>query len=1159
MSRVTGNWRGLSGMAVVSMLLSCAPLHMPSGVGADAGCDPSICVVTNLNDSGDGSLRAAIAAAPAGSTITFASGVSGTLGLSNDLAITQDISIVGPGANQLTINGNGNSRVIEVDSGTATLTGLTITGGSLITDDALGGGVYVASGASLVLRLSTVSGNNLYAWTTGSGGGIYNAGTTSVSDSTIANNQVMSISDGTGGAIDNEGTLTLTNTTIAGNSAQNGYGTTTAGGIANNGTLTVTNSTIDSNPGWGLSTTSSATLANSILAQSSGGNCSGDVTDDGGNLADDDSCSWSQSTSHTTTIDALNLGSLADNGGPTQTVALQSGSIAIDAASCTPPTLDGAAITGDQREVVRPDVAGSACDSGAYEVLTAPATQLTVADVTGPFAGTTTLDATLKDSAGRALPDRSITFTLTDPSTQQATTFTSTTDSNGVAEVDNANLGSISMGAHAGGTGASFAGDGMYTQSSGSANLTITRGTPTITWSSPADIVYGTLLGATQLDAAANTDGTFVYTPAAGTLLPAGANQALGTSFTPDDSTDFTLATGGTTLTIEPATLMVNAATGQSMAAGGQVPDSFTYSITGFVAGDTESVVSGSAVCTTTATSSSPAGSYPIHCDVSGLQASNYTFSAHDSTFTVTGTAGSATTTASDTATKTASTTPTQTASPTAATSATSSASSTPTQTSTPTASASTTSSASSTPTQSFTPTATATRTWTATQTVTNTRTDSPTPTPSRTPTATNTVTLTRTPTPTLSPTFTLSPTPTWTASNTPTSTATGTQTATYTATATGTASATFTSTSTATGTATATDTATSTSTATGTDTATASATATDTSTPTDTDTPGTSSNTNSGQASPTAQTSRTRATATARASKAGTTKATPKPSPTAQGEKGGTEKLAAGMKPVTKKPAATKTPAAKKPSTSKKPAAKKPSTSKTLRGVAVVAMGMKGTLQLQLRAPTNAAAAGQPVTLTASLKRNPRGGAVSGSVQFFDGAKLLGTAKIKSNTAQLKLANRTAGTHSLSASFQGIRSTPLLLTVGRVPGSLTIGLQPRSVTGGQPAKTQCKMPKKAHGSVARGCEVVSVHWLHPPTGTKLPLTFSYTIRFTDGSSQALATRVATAIFAIHYAPPRGTKSGAYQTIAWISVVARSKDGKAAVSASQQLTVLPKA
>jgi len=69
----------------------------------------------------------------------------------------------------------------------------------------------------------------------------------------------------------------------------------------------------------------------------------------------------------------------------------------------------------------------------------------------------------------------------------------------------------------------------------------VAQATPTITWAMPAPIVLGTPLGSTQLDATANTTGTFTYTPPATTVLPAG-NQTLSVLFTPTDSADYTTA-----------------------------------------------------------------------------------------------------------------------------------------------------------------------------------------------------------------------------------------------------------------------------------------------------------------------------------------------------------------------------------------------------------------------------------------------------------------------------------------------------------------------------------------------------------------------------------------------------------------------------------------
>lgn len=76
---------------------------------------------------------------------------------------------------------------------------------------------------------------------------------------------------------------------------------------------------------------------------------------------------------------------------------------------------------------------------------------------------------------------------------------------------------------------------------------------PVITWATPAPIVYGTPLGAAQLDASSAVAGTYTYTPAAGTILAVGS-QTLNVSFAPTDTTDYTPATGSVTLTVAPGT-----------------------------------------------------------------------------------------------------------------------------------------------------------------------------------------------------------------------------------------------------------------------------------------------------------------------------------------------------------------------------------------------------------------------------------------------------------------------------------------------------------------------------------------------------------------------------------------------------------------------------
>jgi hypothetical protein len=72
---------------------------------------------------------------------------------------------------------------------------------------------------------------------------------------------------------------------------------------------------------------------------------------------------------------------------------------------------------------------------------------------------------------------------------------------------------------------------------------------PVITWPTPAPIAYGTALSATQLNATANVPGTFVYSPAAGTILSAGADT-LNVTFTPTDTTDYATVSDSVTLTV---------------------------------------------------------------------------------------------------------------------------------------------------------------------------------------------------------------------------------------------------------------------------------------------------------------------------------------------------------------------------------------------------------------------------------------------------------------------------------------------------------------------------------------------------------------------------------------------------------------------------------
>jgi Flp pilus assembly CpaE family ATPase len=81
-------------------------------------------------------------------------------------------------------------------------------------------------------------------------------------------------------------------------------------------------------------------------------------------------------------------------------------------------------------------------------------------------------------------------------------------------------------------------------------SLTVTKATPIITWQTPDAISYGTSLSAVQLNATALVPGSFVYTPAAGTVLTAGT-QTLSATFTPKDTVDYTTAQATVSLVVE--------------------------------------------------------------------------------------------------------------------------------------------------------------------------------------------------------------------------------------------------------------------------------------------------------------------------------------------------------------------------------------------------------------------------------------------------------------------------------------------------------------------------------------------------------------------------------------------------------------------------------
>jgi MBG domain-containing protein/chitobiase/beta-hexosaminidase-like protein/pre-peptidase len=176
-----------------------------------------------------------------------------------------------------------------------------------------------------------------------------------------------------------------------------------------------------------------------------------------------------------------------------------------------------------------------------------------------------------------------------------------------------------------------------YTNVTLTVQLTVTNVPTVLTWPTPAPITYGTPLSGTQLDAVATVggkpvSGTYLYVPPSGTVLPAGTHT-LSVTFTPTDS-NFTKATAMVTLTVNKAVLTVTA--NNASRVYGSANPAFACTITGFVNGDLSSVVSGKCAASTTATASSPVGTYPITAAIGTLSAVNYSFRFVNGMLTIT-------------------------------------------------------------------------------------------------------------------------------------------------------------------------------------------------------------------------------------------------------------------------------------------------------------------------------------------------------------------------------------------------------------------------------------------------------------------------------------------------------------------------------------------
>ena len=319
------------------------------------------------------------AACATGGTVTFNCGASPVT-----ITVTAPITIatgkgISPtsidGGGLITLSGGGSVGVlVNPLGGKLTVSNLTIT-------DA--GGTGINNSGKLTVTTSSFSNN--------SGGAIGSDGKTTVTNSTFASHNTSAIGNGGkmtvsnstfsgnsspvvgGGAIFNFGTLKVTNSTFSDNS---GTGNADGGGAifscCSSAKLTVTNSTFSGNSanvglGGAISTGGKCTVKDTLFANSTGGSCAGTIKDGGHNLDDSVTCGFKgtgcsspKGTSLCNAAPDLDSAGLVNNGGPTQTIAVDSGSAAIGAATCSPKT--------DQRGYARAGAGNpKRCTIGAYE------------------------------------------------------------------------------------------------------------------------------------------------------------------------------------------------------------------------------------------------------------------------------------------------------------------------------------------------------------------------------------------------------------------------------------------------------------------------------------------------------------------------------------------------------------------------------------------------------------------------------------------------------------------------------------------------------------------------------------------------------------------------------------------------------------------------
>ncbi len=457
-----GVFRGIV-LRLARPVLLAALLVLPIRPALEAAA-ATIIVNTTIDPGGAGvcALRDAITAANSQTAVngcaagtgtdTIDFNLNGMITLGSNLPPIMDNLTIDATGQTITVDGDDLYQVFTVNAGfTVFLNSLTIQRGSAPSGGAVNnaGTLTVTNSAFLNNKASTANGgaiSNLGTLTVnnttfslnaaGVNGGAIDSETGStltVNSSTFSSNTANPTSSGNGGAIDSEAGSTLTtvtNSTFSGNMA----GSVSGGGggvYSASGTASVVNSTFSGNTSFAGASVDNAggtlTVSNSILATNSSTlmNCGGSIIDGGYNISanpngSDTSCGFAGTGENGDPIGNsvsnanLALGPLANNGGPTETLAPQLTQLtpnligyAIDAvplANCTVHT--------DQRGNPRPAPGFNACDIGAYEGAYQLQTQLTVANVTAAPGAAFNVAATLSPVGSGLCGEGQIIFTF---------------------------------------------------------------------------------------------------------------------------------------------------------------------------------------------------------------------------------------------------------------------------------------------------------------------------------------------------------------------------------------------------------------------------------------------------------------------------------------------------------------------------------------------------------------------------------------------------------------------------------------------------------------------------------------------------------------------------------------------------------------------------